>query len=59
MTTIPATEVARLRNALPFWLSLGMVPLAVAGAWWGLGGDPAAGLFLGAVFDPRCPVGPE
>ena len=35
MTTIPATEVARLRNALPFWLSLGMVPLAVAGAWWG------------------------
>lgn len=35
MTTIPATEVARLRNALPFWLSLGMAPLAIAGAAWG------------------------
>lgn len=35
MTKIPAAEVARLRNALPFWLSLGMVPLAIAGAAWG------------------------
>ena len=35
---IPAAEVARLRNALPFWLSLGMIPLALLGAglggWW-------------------------
>lgn len=35
MTHIPSAEVARLRNALPFWLSLGMVPLAIAGAAWG------------------------
>jgi alkane 1-monooxygenase len=32
MTTIPAREIARLKNALPFWLSLGMIPLAVLGA---------------------------
>lgn len=31
----PASQVARLQNALPFWLSLGMVPLALAGAAWG------------------------
>ena len=35
MTTIPAAEVARLQNALPFWLSLGMVPVAVFGALHG------------------------
>jgi alkane 1-monooxygenase len=32
MTTIPAVEVARWQNALPFWLSLAMVPLVVTGA---------------------------
>lgn len=32
MTTIPAADVQRLQNALPFWLSLGMVPVAVLGA---------------------------
>ena len=32
MSTIPAAEVKRLRNALPFWLSLGMIPIAVLGA---------------------------
>jgi alkane 1-monooxygenase len=32
MTTIPAVDVARWQNALPFWLSLGMVPVAVLGA---------------------------
>ena len=32
MTTIPTAEVQRPLNALPFWLSLGMVPLAVWGA---------------------------
>lgn len=32
MSTIPAAEVQRLQNALPFWLSLGMVPVAVLGA---------------------------
>lgn len=35
MTTIPATDVIRLRAALPFWLSLGTLPLAWAGALWG------------------------
>jgi len=35
MTTIPAADVARLARALPFWLSLGTVPLALGGAWLG------------------------
>ena len=35
MATIPSAEVIRLKNALPFWLSLGTVPLAWAGAVWG------------------------
>jgi len=35
MRTIPATEVRRLTNALPFWLSLVTVPLAVFGALQG------------------------
>ncbi|RMD90569.1 MAG: alkane 1-monooxygenase, partial [Alphaproteobacteria bacterium] len=29
---IPARQVARLHSALPFWLSLGLIPLAVLGA---------------------------
>ncbi|MBI1220204.1 MAG: alkane 1-monooxygenase [Rhodobacteraceae bacterium] len=29
---IPAEQVSRLRSALPFWLSLGMIPLAALGA---------------------------
>ncbi len=32
MTTIPAAEVQRLQSALPFWLSLGLIPVAVLGA---------------------------
>lgn len=36
MNTLPIAEVSRLTNALPFWLSLGMIPLAILGA--GLGG---------------------
>lgn len=35
MTTIPRSEVQRLQNALPFWLSLGLIPVAVLGAWVG------------------------
>jgi len=31
----PASKVARLQNALPFWLSLGMIPLAIIGATQG------------------------
>ncbi|MEI4471351.1 alkane 1-monooxygenase [Frigidibacter sp. MR17.24] len=30
-----APHPAPLGSALPFWLSLGMIPLAVAGGWWG------------------------
>ncbi len=32
---VPASEVVRLKNALPFWLSLLTVPLAAAGAVYG------------------------
>lgn len=32
---IPAVEIARLSHALPFWMSLALVPLAVLGALWG------------------------
>lgn len=35
MTTIPATEVSRPLNALPFWLSLGMIPVAWIEATYG------------------------
>ncbi|MCU0816986.1 MAG: alkane 1-monooxygenase [Cypionkella sp.] len=35
MSTIPAKELRRLRNALPFWLSLLMIPLAILGATQG------------------------
>ena len=31
MTTIAPSDVARLQNALPFWLSLGTVPMALIG----------------------------
>lgn len=32
MTTIPAAEVSRINHALPFWLSLGLIPVAVLSA---------------------------
>ena len=35
MTVIPSADVQRLQNALPFWLSLGMIPVAVLAALWG------------------------
>ncbi len=35
MATIPPAEVARLKNALPFWLSLGTLPMAAMGMAWG------------------------
>jgi alkane 1-monooxygenase len=31
----PASQVAKLQNALPFWMSVLLVPLAVFGAWAG------------------------
>ena len=35
MAVIAPAEVARLQNALPFWLSLGAVPMALLGMAWG------------------------
>jgi len=35
MAVIPPAEVARLKNALPFWLSLGTLPMAALGMAWG------------------------
>ena len=35
MSTIPAEQVARPSSALPFWASLGTVPLALLAAGWG------------------------
>ena len=35
MTVIAPQEVARLKNALPFWLSLGTLPMAILGMVWG------------------------
>ena len=38
MTTIPAADVSRINHALPFWLSLCLVPVviisAIQGGWW-------------------------
>ena len=35
MPVIPPDQVARLKNALPFWLSLGTIPMALLGMAWG------------------------
>jgi alkane 1-monooxygenase len=35
MTTLAPRDIARLQNALPFWLSLGTVPMALLGMAWG------------------------
>jgi alkane 1-monooxygenase len=32
---IPASQVCKLNHALPFWLSLGLIPLAIVGAVYG------------------------
>lgn len=54
MSTIPAREAARLRNALPFWLSLGMIPLVLLGAargGWTLALLPLYGWGMVTVLD--------
>lgn len=54
MALIPSHDVARLRNALPFWLSLMMVPLAVFGAvkgGWTLALLPVYGWVMVSVLD--------
>ncbi|MBS9718035.1 alkane 1-monooxygenase [Pseudohalocynthiibacter aestuariivivens] len=51
---IPAAQVAKLQNALPFWLSLGMVPLTYLGAvfgGWALILQPFYGLCLFSILD--------
>jgi alkane 1-monooxygenase len=35
MAVLPPQDVARLKNALPFWLSLGTVPMVLLGMAWG------------------------
>lgn len=35
MATIPTAQLGRFQNALPFWLSLGMIPLALIGMAYG------------------------
>ncbi|MFV0493234.1 MAG: alkane 1-monooxygenase [Pseudorhodobacter sp.] len=54
MSTIPAPEVARLRRALPFWLSLLLIPLAVLGAvagGWTVLLLPLSGWVIFSVLD--------
>lgn len=51
---IPASKVAEFRNALPFWLSLGLVPLSVLGAafgGWHLLWVPVYALVLTSLLD--------
>ena len=57
MRIIPAAEVKRLENALPFWLSLGMIPVAVLGAVWGgvwVIGLPVYSWVLFSILDAVC-----
>ena len=35
MTTLPPDDVRRLKNALPFWLSLGTIPVVGIAAHFG------------------------
>lgn len=35
MAIIPINEIRLFKNALPFWLSLGLIPLILAGAYFG------------------------
>jgi alkane 1-monooxygenase len=59
---IPAAKVARLQNALPFWLSLGLVPLAVIGAargGWTVLLLPLAGWGLFSLLDYLTGDNPE
>ncbi|MBN2629193.1 MAG: alkane 1-monooxygenase [Rhodobacteraceae bacterium] len=62
MTTIPADQVIRLKNALPFWLSLGMIPLALAGATiggWTVALLPLCSWGLFAILDALTGLNPD
>ena len=53
-TQIPAAELSRFTRALPFWLSLGLIPVAVLaavmGGWW-IALIPVATWFLFSMLD--------
>ncbi len=53
-TTLPASEVARIGRALPFWLSLALIPMvwlgATQGGWW-LILPPVSSWFLFSALD--------
>ena len=54
MTTLPPDEVRRLKNALPFWLSLGTIPVVAIAAHfggWALALIPAYTWGLYAILD--------
>lgn len=59
---IPAAEMPRLARALPFWASLGMMPLAALGAglggWW-LALLPMYGWVLFAMLDALTGLDPD
>ncbi|WP_116598282.1 alkane 1-monooxygenase [Primorskyibacter marinus] len=53
-TTLPASEVAKIGRALPFWLSLALIPIvwlaATQGGWW-LILPPVSSWFLFSALD--------
>lgn len=59
---IPQSEIRRPLAALPFWLSLGMVPLAILAAargGWTIALLPAYGWFLAALLDAFLGLNPD
>jgi len=51
---IPAAQVAKVQNALPFWISLGLIPMiliAAANGGWALLLVPAYALLLSSTLD--------
>ena len=62
MAILPAAEVARLQNALPFWLSLVMIPLLLLGAslgGWTLALLPLYGWVMVSVLDAALGLNPD
>ncbi|WP_395003770.1 alkane 1-monooxygenase [Cypionkella sp.] len=54
MRQIPVSEVQKLQNALPFWLSLGMIPVAILATLWGgvwVAGLPLYSWVLFSILD--------
>ena len=62
MTNLPAPDMHRLQDALPFWLSLGMIPLALTGATvggWTVLLLPLYGWGLFSILDALAGLNPE